>query len=115
MTSVAVRKARWGVVAPLLALLMVPLLAMVAFSVDTGYMVEVRAELQRTADAAALAGLQQLYASYRSWQTSSGAAQTQIASTAISNAKATASAVAQNNKAGNVAIQLLSADLDVGY
>jgi Flp pilus assembly protein TadG len=108
-------KVRLGVVAPLLALLMVPLLAMVAFSVDTGYMVEVRAELQRTADAAALAGIQQLYASYGSWKSANTASQITIANQAISNAKTTASAVAQLNKAGNVAIQLLSSDLDVGY
>jgi Flp pilus assembly protein TadG len=88
---------------------------MMAFSVDTGYMVEVRAELQRTADAAALGGIQQLYASYRSWQTASSASQSTIATTAISNAKATASAVAQNNQAGNVAIELVASDMDVGY
>jgi hypothetical protein len=106
---------RLGVIAPLLALLMVPVLGMVAYSVDTGYMVEVRSELQRSADAAALAGLQQLCASYKSWQTSSAAAQVLIATTAISNAKATASAVANNNRTGGVAIQLVSSDIDVGY
>lgn len=51
---------RRGAVLPLVALLMVPLLAMVAFAVDYGYLLKVRTDLQRAADAAALAALQDL-------------------------------------------------------
>ncbi len=51
---------RRGAVAVLVAVLMVPLLAMVAFAVDYGYVLKVRTDLQRTADAAALAAVQTL-------------------------------------------------------
>lgn len=45
---------RRGVVAPLMAILAVPMLGMVAFSIDYGYLTIVQSELQRTADAAVL-------------------------------------------------------------
>jgi len=51
---------RRGAAAPLIAVLMVPILGMVAFGVDYGYLLTVRSDLQRTADAAALAGAQDL-------------------------------------------------------
>src|SRR5262245_12559665 len=54
------RAPRRGAVAPLVALLLVPILGMVAFGVDTGYMVLAQSDLQSAADAAALAGAQQL-------------------------------------------------------
>ncbi|MBN2291487.1 MAG: hypothetical protein JXM70_03620 [Pirellulales bacterium] len=47
---------RKGAIAVLAAILLIFLLAMVAFVVDIGYLVSTRAEMQRTADAAALAG-----------------------------------------------------------
>src|SRR5579859_1365851 len=49
-------KSRQGAVTVLTALLLVPLLAMVAFSIDVAYMVRVKAQLQNAADACALAG-----------------------------------------------------------
>src|ERR1700739_547499 len=55
---------RNGAVIPLLALLLIPLLGMLAFSIDAGWMVLVKTDLQHTAEAAALAGaenLQELY------------------------------------------------------
>jgi len=51
---------RRGAVAVLIAVLMIPLLAMVAFAIDYGYLLRVRTDLQRTADAAALAAVQDL-------------------------------------------------------
>ena len=51
---------RLGAILVLTAILMVPLLAMVAFAVDYGYLLKVRTDLQRTADAAALAAMQDL-------------------------------------------------------
>ena len=54
------RPHRRGAVAPLAAILLVPLLGMVAFAVDSGWMVLARSDLQNAADAAALAGAQQL-------------------------------------------------------
>src|SRR5262245_11905717 len=49
------RMHRRGNVAPLTLLLMVVLLACVAFAVDIGYLAKTRNEMQRTADAAAIA------------------------------------------------------------
>src|SRR5262249_40377443 len=48
-----------GAVAPLAALLMIVMLAMVAFAVDIGYIVLARSEAQNAADSAAMAGLGQ--------------------------------------------------------
>ena len=50
------RSIRRGAVAPLMAFLTIPLMAMMAFSVDLGWILKTQAELQNTADAAALAG-----------------------------------------------------------
>ncbi len=53
-------KRRRGTVAVLVGVLAIPLLAMVAFSVDYGYLLSTRTDLQRAADAAALAAVQDL-------------------------------------------------------
>lgn len=50
------RPSRRGATIVLLAVMMTALMAMVAFSVDTGYMLNVKTELKRAADAGALAG-----------------------------------------------------------
>ena len=47
---------RRGAVLPFMALMVVPLLAMLAFCVDLAWIVKTQAELQNVADAAALAG-----------------------------------------------------------
>jgi len=49
------RMPRRGAVAPLTLVLMIVLLACVAFAVDVGYLAKTRNEMQRTADAAAIA------------------------------------------------------------
>jgi len=51
---------RRGAVTVLVAILLIPLLGMVAFAVDYGYLFKTRTDLQRTADAAALAAVQSL-------------------------------------------------------
>lgn len=51
---------RRGAVIVLAALLMVVVLGMVAFTIDIGYITHVKTELQRTADACALAAVAQL-------------------------------------------------------
>src|SRR5438045_2795914 len=48
-------------VAVIVLLMLIPLLAMVAFAVDLGYAWRTDAELQAAADAAALAGATQMY------------------------------------------------------
>ena len=54
------KSSRRGAVAPLTAIMMVPLLGLVAFAIDAGWMALSRSGLQDAADAAALAGAQQL-------------------------------------------------------
>jgi Flp pilus assembly protein TadG len=108
-------KIRRGNVVPLIALLLIPLLAMMAFSIDIGYGVEVRAELVNATDAAALAGVQQLYAPYKQWQSASTSNKSTILSNAITLAKATVTAVANANAAGGSNLQLVAGDIDVGY
>lgn len=54
------RRDRKGVVVVLAALFLVVMLGVVAFSVDVGYLANATAELQRAADASALAGAYQL-------------------------------------------------------
>lgn len=108
--------ARAGHVAPLTALLIVPLMGMMAFSIDLGYAVVVNTQLQNAADAAALAGAQQLMDPYVEYFTPGNTAQQQtILSNAVATAAKTAKAVANYNAAGQVNITLLDADIDVGY
>jgi len=54
------QKNRKGIVAVKVAFLMVPMLGMLALSVDYGYLLKMRTDLQRAADAAALAGVRDL-------------------------------------------------------
>jgi Flp pilus assembly protein TadG len=115
MNSKNTKNLRRGIVIPMVAILLIPLLAMMAFSIDIGYAVEVRAELYNATDAASLAGVQQLYTPYRQWLMASGSARTALFNNAITNAKATVTAVANSNKAGGASVQLLAADVDVGY
>jgi Flp pilus assembly protein TadG len=101
---------------PFMAILLVPLLAMMAFSIDIGWAVQVRAELANATDSATLAGVEQLYGAYQNWKYAGSAANKQtIYNNAISCTKATVAAVAGSTKAGNVSVQLASSDIDVGY
>ena len=59
---------RRGSIAVLTAVMMTFLVGMVAFAVDYGYLVKVRTDLQRAADAAALAAVQDLVPSAYGWQ-----------------------------------------------
>lgn len=59
--------------APFLALLIVPLMGMVAFAIDYGYLTVVRSDLQRTADAAALAAVVDLIPNQYNQQNTSAA------------------------------------------
>lgn len=51
---------RAGAVIPLLALLSIPLIGLLSFSIDFGFLTVVRAEMQKAADAAVLAGVVEL-------------------------------------------------------
>ncbi|MBI3839439.1 MAG: hypothetical protein HY288_16085 [Planctomycetia bacterium] len=100
-----------GAVAPLVAVLLVPLLAMVAFTVDMGYVVRVKAELQNAADAAALAGAAELMTPQFAGILNLSA----LASSEITAAQAEARRFAGLNTAGNTSLSLPNSDIVVGY
>jgi Flp pilus assembly protein TadG len=116
-SPVARESRRRAAIVPLTAILIIPLLAMVAFSVDIGWLVVVETQLQNSADAAALAGTQELVTPYVAWSLPgiSGAQQNTIRNNAIQSAIATAKQYAAYNTAGNVQLTLLDTDIEVGY
>jgi Putative Flp pilus-assembly TadE/G-like len=111
---------RRGALIPLFALLLIPLLAMLAFSIDAGWMVLVRTDLQNTADAAALAGVEKLQNLYVQYYSPGQLAQGTILTRATTNSgtdspMGTAEKFAALNKAGNVNITLLDQDVTFGF
>ena len=110
---------RRGAVTPLVALLLIPLLAMLAFSIDAGWMVLTKTDLQRTADAAALAGaekLQELYVEYNMpGQTALGVIKNKAVTTGADSPMVTAQTFASYNKAGNVSIIVPDSDIQFGF
>src|SRR6266446_6373463 len=114
------RKAdRRGAIVPLFAILLIPILAMVAFSIDAGWMVLTRTDLQSTADAAALAGAEKLQELYVQYNMPAQLSQPAILASAVGNTPgspmATAEKFASLNKAGNVYITLLDQDVNFGF
>jgi Flp pilus assembly protein TadG len=119
------RQRRRGAIAPLTAILLLPLLALVAFAVDLGWITHTQNELQSAADAAALAGAAQLpdyYAPYylvlQNGQSAYSQAQSQAAilTTAENSAKTYAKKYAGYNPAGDVAsLTLADSDIEFGY
>jgi Flp pilus assembly protein TadG len=104
--------------APLTALLMIPLMGMVAFAVDMGLITHTQNELQSAADAAALAGAGQLSTGWVNYYSpgQSSANQTTILDNAKSSAKTAAKNFAGYNSAGGVSsLTLLDADITFGY
>jgi Flp pilus assembly protein TadG len=97
---------RRGNILVLSAFFLVGMLGMVAFSLDVGYVLNAKGELQRAADAAALAGAMQLI-NYGA----PGASLT----TNIANSKSAATQYAALNKVCGSAPALSSGDILVGY
>jgi Flp pilus assembly protein TadG len=131
------RSVRRGAIAPFMAFLTVPLLAMMAFSVDLGWIMKTQADLQNTADAAALAGATaHRYAppTLTGGGTSPGApyglmdgfvlfytqsptlTQAQIVSRAKSNSQLYAQYYAYQNSAGSMSnVNLTTSDITFGF
>ncbi len=104
------RAARRATVAPLAAILAIPMLGMLAFSVDMSYIVLVRTELQSAADAGALAGAQSLQDGYINYNQTNNAISTYTAAatTAVRN-------IIQANAAGGQALAFASGtDIEFG-
>lgn len=99
---------RRGTVAVLACLLMTALLGMLAFSIDLGYLANSKAELQRSADASALAACYQLI-----YQGTPG---TPInLSTNVANVPTVAARYAGYNHVCNSAPELSGTDVKVGF
>src|SRR5713101_8382802 len=105
---------RCGATIPLFALLLVPLMGMLAFSIDIGYMALVKTDLQTAADAAALAGAEKLQDLYVQYTLPGQTNQSQILSYATTNSSGspmeTAERFASYNKGGNVSITVRDQD-----
>lgn len=109
---------RPGGIAPLTAVMLVALIAMVAFAVDTSWMVLTKSELQNSADAAALAGAQKLVKNFPLYSLPK---QTQeqknaLAGAAAASARSTAASYGAVNGAGGKSnLTYLDSDIEVGF
>jgi hypothetical protein len=110
-----------GGIAPLVAILLVPLLGMLAFSIDLGYIMVVQSDLQNAADAAALAGAERLQNLYVLYNLPGQAQQSQILTLATTNTGTddcpmyTAERFAHYNNAGGVSINVPDSDVVLGF
>ena len=107
---------RRGAVAVLVAVLMIPMLAFVAFCVDIGWMTTTKSELQNAADSAAAAGARQLVDNYGAYSAASSSKR----QTLITSGKATASTYSAqfggyNNAGGVASLKVLSGDIQFGF
>ncbi len=96
------RRPRRGAIVVFVAVLLIPLLALVAFAVDIGYIKVIHGELQNAADAAALAGTSQLLDRDELKGLPPGVSQ----AAEIASARTEAIKFALANTAGNVALQI---------
>jgi Flp pilus assembly protein TadG len=106
------RKGRRGAVLPLTAMLVVFLVALIAFAVDLGWIMAVRTQMQSAADSAALAGASQLLDT--SYLQGTGTTNTGTATnSAMKNANSQGQAFAAKNSAGGVSLTLAPNDKQV--
>jgi Flp pilus assembly protein TadG len=105
---------RRGAVAVLIAIMMIPLLCLLALGIDAGWIALTKTELQNAADAAALAGAEQLMNGYVLYNLPNQANQAGVLSTAKAGAIAKAKQVASANGAGAVKSLVLN-DVDVEF
>lgn len=96
---------RRGAVAPFLAVMSVPLVGMIAFSIDYGYLKNVECELQRAADASALAAVMELIPADDG---------TQSADQVRATVKAYVQQNLANSPAGDNTFTVLDADIEIG-
>jgi Flp pilus assembly protein TadG len=110
---------RRGSIAPLTAVLLIPLMGMMAFTIDVGWIGLVESNLQNAADSAALAGANALNEGYVAYVqagiATSSTSQSTVISTYEANAKAAAIQYAALNGAGDSSLTLLPGDIEFGY
>ncbi len=103
------RYERRGSALRLTALLLIPLLAMAAFAIDYGRIGLAKAELQRAADAAALAGAHELFLG----MTPAGQLSTELLESRVR--AATKEYASINAMSGGTSLVVQDVDLEVGY
>ena len=107
---------RRGAVAVLVAVLMIPMLAFVAFCVDIGWMTTTKSELQNATDSAAAAGARQLVDNYGAYSVASQSKRQSLLTSAKSAASTYSTQFGGHNKAGGVAsLQVLPGDIQFGF
>jgi Flp pilus assembly protein TadG len=107
---------RRGAVAVLVALLLIPLLAMIAFAVDMAWIVLTKTDLQNASDSAALAGAGQLMNGYVQYYLPGQTQQSTILSNTLASARAAAKQYAGYNGAGGVnSLTLNDGDIEFGF
>jgi Flp pilus assembly protein TadG len=110
------RPQRRGAVTVLIAILLVPMMAMVAFAIDIAWIVQSRSDLQAAADAAALAGAEQLMGGFVQYSLPSQTNPSGVISTAETTAKTYAKNFASYNTAGGVSsLALNDSDIEFGF
>src|SRR5262249_20885523 len=114
-------KRRSGAIAPLAALLLIPLVGMMGYAIDVGYVTGVKQELQNAADAAALAGAQQLQQLYVQYYTPGQTNQLALYTKATTNVQTSdcptyaAEQFASYNMAGGVSVTVPDSDVTFSY
>lgn len=108
---------RTGAIAPLTAILMIPLMGMVAFAIDLAWIAHTHNQLQAAADAAALAGATQLTDDYVNYYLPKLSTDQKKSILAAAKVKAKASAITYagyNRAAETTSLRLLDADIEFG-
>ncbi len=107
---------RRGAVAVLVAVLMIPMLAFVAFCVDIGWMTTTKSELQNATDSAAAAGARQLVDNYGTYSAASSSQRQTLVASAKSAASTYSTQFGGYNNAGGVAsLRVLAGDIQFGF
>ena len=107
---------RRGAVAVVVALLLIPLLAFVAFCVDVGWMTTTKSELQNAADSAASAGARQLVDNYGAYSQSAQSKRQNLINGAEKEATKYSQTFSGHNEAGGVhSLNLLKDDIQFGF
>lgn len=111
------KRRRHGGITSIVAILLVPLLSMLAFAVDLNFLWRADAELQNAADAAALAGASELfsYAAPGNYPAASSIPLTQLRSLAERDARAVAATYGQHHQVANTGLVVNADDVIVGF
>ncbi|MEX0612061.1 MAG: TadE/TadG family type IV pilus assembly protein [Pirellulales bacterium] len=113
MTRKSSNRLRRGAIVPLVAVILVVLIGMVAFSVDIGYILVARTEAQNAADSAALAGIARLAEQLKRAPVIGGVP-LQTAGD-LQRVRDEVKAFARRNAVRSNAPELLDADIEIGY